>query len=220
MEQNVLKSISELNKYKFCELCPTLFQTVVISGKDGAKISRTLTDSIGSQSSPLSISVRGHGNDIFLHWLSNCKGHDKEKLIYSFPSGESMHDQMRADLCHRLFGAQQEATLVALLRFNETNEAVVYSSLYWDSFEHANATNTSAMAYNYMNQNPNQESKYRDNIKDNEYSILPKLKNDFHDAFAELEKEMAEDPSRKIAFSEAADDPVEIGEQNYLKSPF
>lgn len=49
-------------------------QTVVLSGKDGSKISRILTDSIGSQSSPLTISVRGHGNDVFLHWMANCKG--------------------------------------------------------------------------------------------------------------------------------------------------
>ena len=102
------------------------FQTVVLSGKDGSKISRTLTDSIGSQSSPLSVSLRGRGNDIFLHWMANCKGHDKEKLIYSFPQGESMHDQMRADICHSLFGSQQESTLLALLRHNESTEAIIY----------------------------------------------------------------------------------------------
>lgn len=63
-------------------------QTVVLSGKDGSKISPLLTDSMGSQSSPLSISVAGRGNDIFLHWMSNCKGHDKEPLRYSFLEGE------------------------------------------------------------------------------------------------------------------------------------
>ena len=85
-----------------------------------------MTDSIGSQSSPLSVSLRGRGNDIFLHWMANCKGHDKEKLIYSFPQGESMHDQMRADICHSLFGSQQESTLLALLRHNESTEAIIY----------------------------------------------------------------------------------------------
>ena len=85
-----------------------------------------MTDSIGSQSSPLSVSLRGRGNDIFLHWMANCKGHDKEKLIYSFPQGESMHDQMRADICHSLFGTQQESTLLALLRHNESSEAIIY----------------------------------------------------------------------------------------------
>ena len=42
-----------------------------------------------------------------------------------------MHDQMRADLSHALFGTQQEATLLALQKFNET-ETILYSSLYWD----------------------------------------------------------------------------------------
>ena len=133
----------------------------MLSGKDGSKISRTLTDSIGSQSSPLAINLRGRGNDVFIHWMANCKNHDKEKLLYNFPKGESMHDQMRADICHCLFGTQQEATLLAFQRSNESSEAVLYSSLYWDSFEHANATNTSAMADAYINQNPGKETEYR-----------------------------------------------------------
>ena len=41
---------------------------------------------------------------------------------------------------------------------------------------------------------------------------MPKLKSNFHDVFAELEKEMAEDPGRKIAFADAADNPVMIGD--------
>ena len=61
--------------------------------------------------------------------MANCKGHDKEKLVYSFPAGESMHDQMRADICHSLFGSQQESTLLALLRHNESSEAVIYRSV-------------------------------------------------------------------------------------------
>ena len=92
--------------------------------------------------------------------MANCKGHDKEKLVYSFPAGESMHDQMRADICHSLFGTQQESTFLGLLRFNESNEATVYNSLYWDSFEHANATNTSAMAKNFLNDNPSSETEF------------------------------------------------------------
>ena len=65
-----------------------------INISDGSKISPTFTDSIGSQSSPLSISVSGRGNDIFLHWMSNCKGHDKETLKYSFAEGEHIHDKV------------------------------------------------------------------------------------------------------------------------------
>ena len=198
--------------------------TVVLSGKDGSKISKALTDSIGSNSSPLSISIKGPGNDIFLHWMANCKGHDKEKLKYSFPSGESMHDQMRADICHSLFGTQQESTFLGLLRFNESNEATVYNSLYWDSFEHANATNTSAMAKNFLNDNPSSETEFKSLAKDNDYSVLPKLGNDFHDVYAELEKILAEDPNRvQQAYAEAAEDPIQVGNvvQGNLKTfPF
>ena len=122
-----------------------------------------------------------------------------------------MHDQMRADICHSLFGTQQESTFLGLLRFNESNEAVIYNSLYWDSFEHANATNTSAMATNFLRENPNSESAYRTLAKDNDYSVLPKMGEDFHDVYAELEKILAEDPNRVQAFAEAADTPVEVG---------
>lgn len=64
------------------------FQTVVLSGRNGSKISETLVDSIGSQSSPLSLSVTGYGNDIFLHWSSNCLNNAKAKLNYTFPDCE------------------------------------------------------------------------------------------------------------------------------------
>ena len=68
------------------------------------------------------------------------------------------------------------------------------------------------MAFNFVNQNPLKETEFKDRMKDNDYSIVPKLKSNFHDVFAELEKEMAEDPGRKIAFADAADNPVMIGD--------
>ena len=36
---------------------------------------------------------------------------------------------------------------------------------------------------------------------------MPKLRDNFHDVFAELEKELAKDPN--MAFSEAADSPID-----------
>ncbi len=68
------------------------------------------------------------------------------------------------------------------------------------------------MAYNFVNKNPGKESQFRDDVKEKSYSYIPKIKDDFHDVFAELEKEMAEDPDRKVqAFAEAAEAPVEVG---------
>ena len=37
------------------------------------------------------------------------------------------------------------------------------------SYEHANATNTSAMADAYINQNPEKGTEYKGNIKENDY---------------------------------------------------
>ena len=68
------------------------------------------------------------------------------------------------------------------------------------------------MAFNFVNENPHKEAEFKENIKENDYSMIPKLKSNFHDVFAELEKEMAEDPERKIAFADGADNPVIIGE--------
>ena len=65
-----------------------------------------------------------------------------------------MHDKMRADICGSLFGTVQESTLLALQRYNETKEALVYSSLWWDGLEHKNVTPTSKMADDYVKNNP------------------------------------------------------------------
>jgi len=169
-------------------------QTVVLSGKDGSKISPILTDSIGSQSSPISISVEGKGNDIFLHWMSNCKGHDKKALKYTFARGEHMHDKMRADICRSLFNSHQELTLLALQRFNATAETVIYNSLWWDKFEHSNVTSTLKMAEKYMRANPERQKSYDQvqNAEDEDkYSVVPYRRDDLNQAFFDmLEREI------------------------------
>ena len=105
----------------------------------------------------------------------------------------------------------------ALQKSNESAEAVLYSSLYWDSFEHANATNTSAMADAYLNQNPDKETDFRGKVKENDYSVIPKLKDDFHDVFAELEKELAKDQMTDIDANERDDDDEEANDVNLVK---
>ena len=76
-----------------------------------------------------------------------------------------MHDQMRADVCGSLFGTRQEATLLALQRFNSTREISIYNSLRWDAFEHANATNTSILADNYAKKNPDRGNMLKNRLK-------------------------------------------------------
>ena len=61
---------------------------------------------------------------------------------------------------------------VPLLLIKVISFISIYSSLYWDSFEHANATNTSAMAFNFVNQNPLKETEFKDRMKDNDYRLF------------------------------------------------
>ena len=65
---------------------------------------------------------------------------------------------MRADICGSLFDTSQEATFLAMQNFNSSREIPIYNSLSWDEFEHANATNTSALADIYIKKNPDQEA--------------------------------------------------------------
>jgi hypothetical protein len=53
----------------------------------------------------------------------------KKDLNLSNVSGELMHDQMRADICGSLFNSRQEATFLALQRFNSSREVAIYNSL-------------------------------------------------------------------------------------------
>ena len=68
---------------------------------------------------------------------------------------------MRADICGSLFnGAPQQATLTAMQRYNVTKEVVIYDSLVWDNFEHANFTDTMKMAEQYARRYPELQNEY------------------------------------------------------------
>lgn len=65
-------------------------QTTILDGRDGTLlISPALQDSVGSQASPIVVSVEGYGNDIFLHWVADCLGHEGKGGEYTFVKGKS-----------------------------------------------------------------------------------------------------------------------------------
>ena len=70
-------------------------QSMVLSGKNGSIISDIPIDTIATQSSPLAISLQGAGNDIFLHWSSNCIGKRAEKVSFGFRAGTHVHEQSK-----------------------------------------------------------------------------------------------------------------------------
>ena len=69
--------------------------------------------------------------------------------------------KMRADICGSLFdGAPQQATLTAMQRYNSEKEVTIYDSLNWDKFEHANFTDTMALAEKYSKRYPELQREY------------------------------------------------------------
>ena len=171
-------------------------------------------DSIGSQSSPLGLSVTGYGNDIFLHWSSNCLNNAKAKLNYTFPDCEwflfwrsfsnnldktfslsdvSLHDRSRSDVCRTLFGTRQTAELLAFQRHNSSFQTLVYSSRANAMLEHGGAVNTTAMAEQYLAQNPNKDAvafRHYDDDEDNDYSVVPYKKEGVDDILAAMAREL------------------------------
>ena len=68
---------------------------------------------------------------------------------------------MRADICGSLFnGSPQQATLTAMQRYNATREILIYDSLRWDKFEHANFTDTIKLAEKFAAENPALQDEY------------------------------------------------------------
>ena len=168
-------------------------QTMVLSGKTGEVISSIPIDSITSQSSPLVLSIEGRGNDVFLHWSSNCRGHRGEKLKYGFREGTHVHEQLRADICNALFSKPgQESLLVAVSNmFPGSRGTALYNSTFWARFEHEGVVNTSALADAYLAAHPEIEEALEGVPDGEEYSVLPYKNKQYASALRLLEEEMA-----------------------------
>jgi hypothetical protein len=60
----------------------------VIDGRDGKPLlDRAVKSSVGAQSSPLTVSVDGRGNDVFLYWNADCSLHEGEGGEFDFVKG-------------------------------------------------------------------------------------------------------------------------------------
>lgn len=83
--------VYEYEKVKFisffliCCRLPYLLQIVILCGKNGTLLKELPLVPIGSESSPLTLSVEGVGNDIFLHWISYCDDKKTTPLKYNIP---------------------------------------------------------------------------------------------------------------------------------------
>jgi len=56
---------------------------VVLDGRTGRPLSNALTTAIAIFSSPLTVSMEGKGNDLFLYWKAGCKKIEKESGLFN-----------------------------------------------------------------------------------------------------------------------------------------
>ncbi|ESP00009.1 hypothetical protein LOTGIDRAFT_113097 [Lottia gigantea] len=104
-------------------------ETTVLDGKTGQPlISPSVKDSIGAQSSPLTISVEGRGNDIFLFWVADCLGHVGQGGQYGFVKGTNVHEKSRSDNCRLRFKTKGFTELLAKSRHIKSRGVRIYYS--------------------------------------------------------------------------------------------
>lgn len=173
-------------------------QSMVLSGKNGDIISSIPTDTLATQSSPITISLKGLGNDIFLHWSSNCLGNVGKKISFGFRDGTHLHEQNRADLCRAIFNGTQISRLMAVSRKFKKEGLQIYNSSHWASLEHESAVNTSWLADQFLMKHPEIEESLESNA--DEYSVLPYKNKNFENAIRLLEEELVREYAGEQAF--------------------
>ena len=96
-------------------------------------------------------------------------------------------------MCRALFGARQTAELLAFQRHNSSFQTLIYSSLANAAQEHGGAINTTALAKQYLAQNPGKDAiafRHYDDDEDNDYSVVPYKKEGVEDILAVMAKEL------------------------------
>ena len=63
-------------------------QMTILDGRDGRPLLKPYPrDSVGAQTSPLTISAEGEGNDLYLYWIADCVGHEGAGGEFGFRKG-------------------------------------------------------------------------------------------------------------------------------------
>ncbi|ELU01119.1 hypothetical protein CAPTEDRAFT_94391 [Capitella teleta] len=103
--------------------------STVIDGATGQPLIKPyIRSSIGAQTSPLTISVEGKGNDIFLYWMADCLGHEGKGGQYDFVKGTNVHEKSRSDVCRLRFKSEGVTHLYALNQHLQNPGSIVYNS--------------------------------------------------------------------------------------------
>ena len=84
----------------------------MLDGKTGKPLVTPFVKSSSmANTSPLSVSMQGRGNDLFIYWISDCIGHEGEGGTFEFVEGTNVHEQSRADTCKLRYNAKSFSKL-------------------------------------------------------------------------------------------------------------
>ena len=84
----------------------------MLDGKSGKPLVTPFAKSSSmANTSPLSVSMQGLGNDLFIYWVSDCIGHEGDGGTFEFVKGTNVHEQSRADTCKLRYNAKSFSKL-------------------------------------------------------------------------------------------------------------
>ncbi|XP_048257876.1 uncharacterized protein LOC124125677 isoform X2 [Haliotis rufescens] len=136
-------------------------ETTVLDGRTGAPLlDQSVRDTVGAQTSSLTISLEGRGNDIFLYWLADCEDHEGGGEEFNFLKGTNVHEQSRSDFCKLRFKTKGFSKVFALSSHVAPPGKTVYYSGDRQRVEHSVWVNTSKEALDFIASHPHLNSHY------------------------------------------------------------
>lgn len=84
----------------------------ILDGRNGKPLIKPFKKtSVAVNSSPLTVSMEGLSNDLFIYWMADCKDHEGEGSEFSFVEGTNVHEQSRADTCQLRYNTKSFSKL-------------------------------------------------------------------------------------------------------------
>ncbi|XP_072049659.1 LOW QUALITY PROTEIN: uncharacterized protein [Amphiura filiformis] len=131
-------------------------EVTILDGRNGKPLLVSPIKSAGTvQSSPLTISTEGSGNDAFLYFKLYCQGHEEDDTRYKLGSEQRTESVSWMDFCFERFGSKETYTkMYALNQHMQPPGEAIYSSLERKSVEYQYKVNSSLLAKAYLDKHP------------------------------------------------------------------
>ncbi|CAF1290587.1 unnamed protein product [Rotaria sp. Silwood1] len=137
-------------------------QTTILDGRTGKPIlDKSIEQTVGVQSSPLTISFKQHGHDMFIYWMGECdavKSNIERKIDYdkNAPSALLSH----ADICKLRYQTPSFTALHGLTQSMKPPGVLIYSSNNYVALERSTTKPNSIDIPKFLLQYPNYVSIY------------------------------------------------------------